>query len=147
MAGLMNGEVHIYDSSTDSLQHLLKIECRNRTGKYSKGRKVTGLEFMRNSINMSDYVMVTTNDSRIRFLNIKNGKILLKIKGHKNEDFMTKGSLSGDFVHAICASEDGAVYLWNNIEQSVHESSKRGLLGKIFKTNKIKEYEYFSMSQ
>ena len=33
---------------------------------------MTGLEFMRNSINMSDYVMVTTNDSRIRFLNIKN---------------------------------------------------------------------------
>ena len=27
------------------------------------------------------------------------------------------------------------------------EASKRGLLGKIFKTNKVKEYEYFSMSQ
>ena len=29
----------------------------------------------------------------------------------------------------------------------MEESSKRGLLGKIFKTNKIKEHEYFSMSQ
>ena len=90
--------------------------------------------------------MVTTNDSRIRVVNTKNGRILLKIKGHKNENFMTRGSLSPSFSHAICASEDGNVYLWNNIEQQVEESSKRGLLSKMFKTNKIKEYEYFSMN-
>ena len=91
---------------------------------------------------MPNLVMVTTNDSRIRFINIKNGKVLLKVKGHKNETFMTRASLSPDFSHAICASEDGGLYLWNNIENSIVESSKRGLLGKIFKTNKIKDYEY-----
>lgn len=97
---------------------------------------------------MPNCIMVTTNDSRIRFINTKNGKVLLKIKakGLKNENFMTRGSLNADFQHAICASEDGAVYLWNNIETTVLEASKRGLLGKIFKTNKVKEYEYFSMS-
>jgi len=91
--------------------------------------------------------MVTTNDNRIRFINIKSGKVLLKMKGHKNESFVIRASLTPDFSHAICASEDGAVYLWNNIEQTVLESSKRGLLGKMFATNKVKEYEYFSMSQ
>ena len=100
-----------------------------------------------NSVNMPNCVMVTTNDSRIRFINIKDRKVLLKIKGHKNESFFSRGSLSNDFAHAICASEDGAVFLWNNIEQLVFESSKRGRLSKMFKTNKLGEYEYFSMSQ
>ena len=96
VAGLINGEVHIYDSKTDSLRHLMKIECKNRTGKFSKGKKVTGIEFM-SSINMPNCIMVTTNDSRIRFVNSKNGRILLKVKGHKNENFLTRASLSYDF--------------------------------------------------
>ena len=146
VAGLVNGEVHVYDSSlTDSLQHLTKIECRNRTGKFSKGKKVTGIEFM--SETMPNCMMVTTNDNRIRFINIKNGKVLLKMKGPKNENYVIRASLTPDYSHAICASEDGAVYLWNNIEQTVLESSKRGLIGKMFATNKVKEYEYFSMNQ
>ena len=92
--------------------------------------------------------MVTTNDSRIRFINIEKGKVLLKMKGHRNEFYMNKASLSPSFEHAICASEDGAVYLWNNIEQSVREASKRGLLGNFLKTNnKLKEYEYFQVNQ
>ena len=107
---------------------------------------MTGIEFL-SSESMPNCVMVTTNDSRIRFINIKKGQVLLKIKGHKNENFMTRGSLSGDFAHSICASEDGSVYMWNNIEQLVLESSKRGLLGKIFKTNKLNEFEFFSMNQ
>ena len=125
---------------------MTKIECRNRTGKFSKGKKVTGIEFM-SSDTMPNCMMVTTNDNRIRFINIKNGKVLLKMKGHRNESFVIRASLSPDFSHAICASEDGAVYLWNNIEQTVLESSKRGLIGKMFATNKVKEYEYFSMNQ
>lgn len=77
--------------------------------------------------------MITTNDSRIRFVNIKSGEVLLKMKGHKNEHFMIRASMSADFNHAICASEDDStIYLWNNLKQQVIESSKRGLFGKVF---------------
>lgn len=60
--------------------------------------KVTGIEFMSSTV-MPNCVMVTTNDSRIRFINTKNGRVLLKIKGkgHKNESFMIRGSLNADF--------------------------------------------------
>ena len=51
--------------------------------------------------------MITTNDSRIRFLNLKSGKVLIKSKGPSNEKFLIKGSLSPNFKYAICASEDG----------------------------------------
>ena len=105
VAGLMNGDVHVYDCSEDKLKHLTKIECRNKIGKYSKGAKVTGIEFF--SSKMENCAMITTNDSRIRFLNTKSGAVLLKTKGHKNEHFVIKGSLSPDYKYAICASEDG----------------------------------------
>lgn len=65
---------------------------------------------------MPNIVMITTNDSRIRFIDIKGGKVMLKLKGHKNDNFMTHGSLNSNFGHVICASEDGCVYMWNNIE-------------------------------
>ncbi len=90
--------------------------------------------------------MVTTNDSRIRFISLRNGKVVLKVKGHKNENFMSRASLDHNFSHAICASEDGSVFMWNNIQDTIIKASNRGLLDKLFKTNKMKEYEYFSMN-
>lgn len=63
--------------------------------------------------------MVTTNDSRIRFINIGSGRSILKIKGHKNEKFHVRASLSIDGSYAICGSEDGNIYLWSQIENLV----------------------------
>ena len=76
--------------------------------------------------------MVTTNDSRVRFVNIRSGemqKILLKLKakGLKNESSRISASLSPDYEYALCASEDNCVYIWSKIETSVVESSKKGL--------------------
>ena len=86
------------------------INCRNRRGKFSSGRKVTGLEFLN-----PNTVMVTTNDSRIRFIDVRHddGKVIYKIKGHKNETFPIRASLSDDLSHVVCASEDGDVFLWS----------------------------------
>ena len=99
---------------------LSKIECRNRNVKSSKGDKVTGIEFF-NDENMENCAMVTTNDSRIRFLNLKSSEILIKSKGHKNEKFLIRGSLSPNSKYAICASEDGQIVMWSNIGTSVAE--------------------------
>ena len=50
------------------------ISCKNDRGKFSKGRKVTGIEFLSSTI-----AMVTTNDSRIRFIDSKVSTINLII--------------------------------------------------------------------
>ena len=57
--------------------------------------------------------MITTNDSRIRFINATTGKNIMKIKGNKNEQFHVRASISPDKVHVICGSENGEVYLWS----------------------------------
>ena len=92
--------------------------------------------------------MVTTNDSRIRIINIRSGEmknviLKLKAKGLKNTYSQICGSLSPDYEHALCASEDGAVYLWSKIESIVVESSKKGLLSKVFTKKKVDEGECF----
>lgn len=115
------------------------ICCRNGRGKFAKGRKVTGIEFL--NVN---FAMVTTNDSRIRFIDIQNGKIIYKIKGHKNETFPVRASMSEDLSHVVCGSEDGEVYLWSQIQSTVVTMSKKGLFGKLMSADKSDVCEYFT---
>lgn len=86
------------------------ISCRNTRGKFATGRKVTGIEFL--NVNLA---MVTTNDSKIRFIDLRSGKVLFKVKGHKNEAFPVRASMSDDLAYVVCGSEDGEVYLWSQI--------------------------------
>lgn len=69
---------------------------------------MTGIEFFNHNL-----AMVTTNDSRVRFVNILNGRTIMKLKGNKNESFHLRASLSSDQNYVICGSEDGDVYLWS----------------------------------
>ena len=73
VAGLISGEICVFDSEKEKLAFIQKIECKNRTGKFAKGCKVTGVEFMGKK--HPNCIMVTTNDSRIRFVNIRSGEI------------------------------------------------------------------------
>jgi len=45
VAGLFHGQVYFYDAV--ALKYYTQIACRNRSGKYSKGAKVTGISFVR----------------------------------------------------------------------------------------------------
>lgn len=64
--GLVNGDVVVYESTQDKLTPLKVVSCKNRRGKFANGRKVTGIEVL--SANLA---MITTNDSRIRFVDAR----------------------------------------------------------------------------
>ena len=80
-----------------------KFECKNRSGK-----PITNINFFSSST-----CIISSKDSRIRFVNIKNGKIIHKYKGHKNEKNNIKigVDLCNDII--ISGSENGNCYLWN----------------------------------
>ena len=63
--------------------------------------------------------MVTTNDSRVRFVNIFDGSVLIKLKGHTNQKYHVRASLSPDLNNVICGSENGEVFLWSQIESQI----------------------------
>lgn len=64
--GLVNGDVVIYDSTKEKIVPIKVIVCKNRRGKFAKGRKVTSIDFI--TVNIA---MITSNDSRIRFIDAR----------------------------------------------------------------------------
>jgi WD40 repeat protein len=122
--GTHNGKIIIYDL-IPKISYNCSFTVRNKLGKNSSGKKVTNIEFVnRNS------ALITTCDSRIRYVNMPEGKLIYKYKGLINEKKMIRAfnDLNNDLI--ISGSENGYCYIWNrnNLED---------------KNKKNYHYEYF----
>ena len=73
-------QIYTHNSGT-SLNFHSRIDCKNRRGKYSSGRKVAGITFVNN-----DQFLVATNDSSLRLFSIEDCCQLVKFKGHFSEN-------------------------------------------------------------
>lgn len=60
---------------------------------------------------------MTTGDSRIRYIDLNSSKQTFKYKGHKNKAMNIRTAVSGDLELIMSASEDGKIYVWQNMEQ------------------------------
>ena len=107
LAGTLKGSVAVFDTTTPSMIQLDTIHCKNRRGKFSKGRKVTEIKFILNR-----RAVITTSDSRVREIDLNSGKQVFKFKGHKNKDFSLRADISDDQEVILAPSEDGFVYAW-----------------------------------
>jgi len=95
-------------------------------GRHSRGKKITSIEFINKTL-----VLITTNDSRIRLVNISDGKVIQKYKGLLNEEFMIRSFSEDTNELIISASEDGNVYVWNRFNKEKNE--KKNYLYECFK--------------
>ena len=100
--GTNNGKVLIY-SIIPEINFEYNFNCKNRFGKH-----VTNINFFSSST-----CLISSLDSRIRYVNIKNGSIIHKYKGHKNEKRNVKIGLDLCNDVIISGSENGYCYLWN----------------------------------
>jgi len=96
---------------------LFTISCKNKKGFFAKGRKVIDINFT-----CTRQALVTTADSRIRYIDLIEREQKFKYKGHINKSMNIRTSLSGDLELIMSASEDGKIYLWRNVE--MEDSSK-----------------------
>ena len=122
--GTHNGKIIIYDVEP-KISYNYSFFVRNRVGKNSLGKKVTNIEFVnRNS------ALITTCDSRIRYVSIPDGKMIHKYKGLINEKSMIRAHCDFNYDLVISGSENGYCYIWsrNNLED---------------KNKKNYHYEYF----
>lgn len=119
IAGSSDGKISLYD--INNLHYLYSFKCRNKKGKFSKGKKITNIVFK----NRNECI-ISTNDSRIRYMNINDGSLIKKFKGHVNEQGIIKVNYDDNYNIIISASEDENVYLWEIND----------------KNNNIKEYKY-----
>ncbi|RCH97640.1 hypothetical protein CU098_010934 [Rhizopus stolonifer] len=107
-AGTNTGHVFFYQ--LDELRLYTEILVKHRRQKY--GKKVTGIEAMPNLPTGEERVLVTTNDSRMWMLNMKDKSVIYKYKGVENPKMQIRATFSDDGRSIISGSEDGRVYLW-----------------------------------
>jgi WD40 repeat protein len=104
------GKCSIYEC-IPKLKYSYSFDCKNKNGKYASGRKITNIDFLNKNA-----ALVTTNDSRIRLVNVNDGKIIQKYKGYLNDEYMIRAFYEEIYDLVISASDDGNVYVWKKIE-------------------------------
>ncbi|KAI8643140.1 WD40-repeat-containing domain protein [Parasitella parasitica] len=106
--GANTGDVFFFE--TQGLKYNTQILVKNH--RHKRGKKVTGIEPMPGMPLGEERILVTTNDSRIWIINMKDKSFVYKYKGIENPTLQLRASFSDDGRYIICGSEDGCVYLW-----------------------------------
>lgn len=83
---------------------------------------MTGISFLTKE--KRQYMLVTTNDSRLRLMSMDTFGTVKKFKGHINRKMQLKASLSSDRKYIACGSDNGRVYGWW-VECDVDTSGER----------------------
>ncbi|KAI9470862.1 MAG: WD40-repeat-containing domain protein [Benjaminiella poitrasii] len=123
--GANTGDVFFFE--TQGLKYNTQILIKNMHNKH--GKKVTGIEPMPGMPLGEERILVTTNDSRVWIINMKDKSFVYKYKGIDNSAMQIRASFSDDGRYIICGSEDGCVYLWCTDQvnyspfQYLHDSS------------------------
>lgn len=159
IAGLYDGQCFFYSTQGHRLKYVTAIECRNNSGKYRKGRKVTGLQYLpvapstknghskaeKQNEHGSPHLLISTNDSRLRLFSLGNFAMQCKYKGHENTQSQIHARFSPDGQYIICGSEDNAIYIWRVSKSEADEGG--GLFHTVASKKKAKSrqehYEYF----
>ena len=122
--GTHNAKVLVY-TIFPKISYSYNFVCRNRLGKFSTGKKITSIDFTDKT-----KALITTSDSRIRYVYMIDGRILGKYKGHSNSNSMIRSGLDLCYDVIISGSENNFCYIWS-------------LFNKENKNVKNYRYEYF----
>ncbi|PSR79731.1 WD40-repeat-containing domain protein [Coniella lustricola] len=130
LAGLLNGLCILYE--TDGLKFHSQIHAKSTRGKNSKGSKITGIATAAMSLNSGGKgtepgqvkIMVSTNDSRIRIYNLRDGSLDTKFKGHENACTQISASFNDDAQYVISGSENRKTFIWKTGQPTANDSGK-----------------------
>ncbi|KAI8981504.1 WD40-repeat-containing domain protein [Pilobolus umbonatus] len=107
-AGSDEGDVFFFE--TQLLKYNTHIVVKRRSAK--RGRKVTSIEFLPCMIFNSEKILVTTNDSTLWLINMKDKSYVYHYGGHDNSVMQIRAALGDDGNYIMCGSEDGSIHLW-----------------------------------
>ncbi|KAK5723359.1 hypothetical protein LTR15_005057 [Elasticomyces elasticus] len=127
MAGCFSGLVMFFE--TEGLRYQSQMHVRSSRGQNAKGSKITGLQASYNPEGSAAdilWLLVTSNDSRIRLYNFRDKSLELKLKGNENNCSQIRATLSECGKYVTCGSEDRKAYIWS-LGSSKHdvENEKR----------------------
>lgn len=134
IAGTFNGTLYFLDTTNLELRHSLVI---NQKKNHANGSKVTGIETFFDQDDVK--VLITTNDSRIRLLSLRQRQMVEYFKGLENNSSQIIATVSDDKKYVISGSENHWVYIWklekeegddnhhagNQLKKLIHDKKKR----------------------
>ena len=132
--GGIKGNIFIYEV-IENFRYSYSFHVRNKKGKGPMNKKITDMQFL-----TKNHILVTTNDNRIRIININDGSVIQKFRGHKNTEGMLKCAYCENYEIIISPSEDKYIYLWN-IKKKKKKDKEQKVEKKL--NQKIHNYEYF----
>ena len=133
--GSIKGNVFIYEV-IENFRYSYSFHVKNKKGKGSVNRKITDIQFITKT-----QILITTNDNRIRIININDGSTIQKFRGHKNTEGILKCSYCENYEIIISPSEDKYIYLWNITNNKKKEKKCEKFKKQL--NQKIHYYEYF----
>ena len=136
--GRTDGVVSMY--YTDGLRFRTDVEVRNRRGRLSGGRKVSGIRFN----TPGDHMLVSTNDSRIRLVRLEDMKVVMKFSGPTVWHTQIHASFDATGDRVICGSEDTGVFVWRTFHDGYTPMLNPIYTG--FKHEKNRSYETFQIT-
>ncbi|CCH42325.1 putative WD repeat-containing protein [Wickerhamomyces ciferrii] len=119
IAGTFNGNLYFLDTKNLELRHSLVI---NQKKNNNNGSKVTGIETFFDKDDVK--VLITTNDSRIRLLSLRQRQLIEYFKGLENNSSQIIATVSEDKKYIISGSENHWVYIWKNHKDENDDLSK-----------------------
>jgi hypothetical protein len=139
IVGLLDGRVYIYET-TDLKYYTVIAYKKKKLGGAVKTHKVTGVTCISRGIASTEpglrraamtkdkyFIMVTTNDSRIRLFTMTDFTLVAKFHGGVNFSMQIKASAAVDGKTILCGSDTGAVFAWQTPSHGPgDESTGRG---------------------
>ncbi|KAJ2999409.1 WD repeat-containing protein 44 [Globomyces sp. JEL0801] len=113
VAGTLSGICVFYDFI--GLKYSTQVHLTAGKGLRSKEAKITGIETMPQTTEDEEKLLVTSADSHIRLINVRDKSLFKTYKGFDLKSFGSFASFSpfGDYI--ITTSEDKHIYIWDTL--------------------------------
>ncbi|KAI7868453.1 WD40-repeat-containing domain protein [Spinellus fusiger] len=115
--GTYVGSIFFYDMQ---LRYNSQMTVKSKNTK--KGKKITGIQTMFDSLTEENRLLVTSNDSHIYLINAKDKSIIHKYKGAANESMQIRASFCDDHQYIVCGSDNNSVYIWETEQMKPSDS-------------------------
>lgn len=141
IVGAFDGSLYILETHGLRLAYRVDVKERSVPNPFHSrdDRKITGISVFENpeigdkaDTELGKYhILVTTNDSNVRLINLNLNKLMTRFKGSHNDGSSVVAAMTDDNNYIISGSEDSNFYVWKN-DHSIINNKIRASLKEIY---------------
>lgn len=145
IVGAFDGSLFILETKDLHLSYRVDVKERSVHNPFHSkdDRKITGIMVFENphaseklDSDLGKYhILVTTNDSNVRLIDLNLNKLMTRFKGSHNDGLSVVATVTDDSNYIISGSEDHYFYVWKN-DHSIINNKIKASLKEIFEDGK-----------